>query len=115
MNYVDIADISVIQARLRYQSSAAANPTRTTGRFTSFFAALDCFTHSLTEIPDIPIPPRTPLFDVVSMQFCMHYAFESIQKVRVMLENVTRWLRPGGSFVGTIPNDEFLLYVSYLG
>lgn len=43
------------------------------------------------------------------MQFCMHYAFESDAKVRCMLENVTRWLRPGGVFVGTIPNADQLL------
>jgi mRNA (guanine-N7-)-methyltransferase len=43
------------------------------------------------------------------MQFCMHYAFESVTKVRCMLQNVTRWLRPGGVFVGTIPNAEQLL------
>ncbi|KAL5529122.1 hypothetical protein ACEPAG_5096 [Sanghuangporus baumii] len=106
---VDIAEISVEQARQRYQSSAVANPTKSSSRFTSFFAALDCFSHSLIEIPNIPIPPRTPPFDVVSMQFCMHYAFESVQKARVMLENVTRWLRTGGRFVGTIPNDRLLL------
>jgi hypothetical protein len=28
-----------------------------------------------------------------------------------MLDNVTRFLRPGGVFIGTIPNAEFLLYV----
>ncbi|KAL5533036.1 ABD1 [Sanghuangporus sanghuang] len=106
---VDIAEISVEQARQRFQSSAVANPTKSSSRFTSFFAALDCFSHSLIEIPNIPIPPRTPPFDVVSMQFCMHYAFESVQKARVMLENVTRWLRKGGRFVGTIPNDRLLL------
>jgi len=43
------------------------------------------------------------------MQFCMHYAFETVQKARIMLENVSRWLRPGGIFVGTIPNAEQLL------
>lgn len=43
------------------------------------------------------------------MQFCMHYAFESVQKVRCMLENVTRWLRPGGVFLGTVPNADILL------
>jgi len=43
------------------------------------------------------------------MQFCMHYAFESISKVRMMLENVARYLRRGGRFVGTIPNASFLL------
>jgi mRNA (guanine-N7-)-methyltransferase len=43
------------------------------------------------------------------MQFCMHYAFETPAKARQMLENVTRWLRPGGVFVGTIPNADLLL------
>jgi mRNA (guanine-N7-)-methyltransferase len=78
-------------------------------RFDATFAALDCYTEPLSK----GIPPArfvTP-FDVVSMQFCMHYAFETVQKARIMLENVSRWLRPGGIFVGTIPNAEQLLYV----
>ena len=61
------------------------------------------------------IPPETAqpgFFDNVSMQFCMHYAFESASKVRMMLENVTRYLRVGGRFVGTIPDSDLLLYVS---
>jgi len=45
----------------------------------------------------------------VSMQFCMHYAFETEQKTRCMLENVTRYLRRGGIFIGTVPNADFLL------
>ena len=48
-------------------------------------------------------------FDVVTMQFCMHYAFETEARARMMLENVTRWLRPGGMFIATIPNSEILL------
>ena len=43
------------------------------------------------------------------MQFCMHYAFESPSKARMMLENVSRYLRRGGVFIGTIPNAEVLL------
>ena len=57
------------------------------------------------------LPPEAQPFDVVSMQFCMHYAFESVQKARMMLENVTRWLRTGGVFVGTVPNAELLMFV----
>lgn len=49
------------------------------------------------------------LYDNVSMQFCMHYAFETASKVRMMLENVTRYLRTGALFMGTIPNAEMLL------
>lgn len=45
------------------------------------------------------------------MQFCMHYAFENANKARMMMENVSRYLRVGGFFIGTIPDAEFLLYV----
>jgi mRNA (guanine-N7-)-methyltransferase len=45
------------------------------------------------------------------MQFCMHYAFESEAKVRTMLDNVSKHLREGGIFIGTIPNDQQLMYV----
>lgn len=40
----------------------------------------------------------------------MHYAFETESKVRTMLDNVTRYLRVGGMFVGTVPNDQQLMY-----
>ncbi|KAK7015033.1 mRNA cap guanine-N7 methyltransferase [Favolaschia claudopus] len=97
---VDIASVSVDQARARWQQMRA--PT-----FDASFAALDCYTEPLSKAFS-PAKLGTP-FDVVSMQFCMHYAFESIQKARCMLENVSRWLRPGGTFLGTIPNAEQLL------
>jgi hypothetical protein len=46
------------------------------------------------------------------MQFCMHYAFETEEKVRQMLENATKYLKPGGVFLGTIPNAEKLKCVA---
>jgi mRNA (guanine-N7-)-methyltransferase len=49
------------------------------------------------------------MYDNVSMQFCMHYAFESASKARMMMENVSRFLRPGGTFIGTIPDSDLLL------
>jgi len=66
---------------------------------------------SISEIvpPDVQ---HEDYFDNVTMQFCMHYAFESSSKVRLMLENVTRYLRIGGQFIGTIPDSDLLLYVS---
>jgi mRNA (guanine-N7-)-methyltransferase len=39
----------------------------------------------------------------------MHYAFETAQKARCMLRNVSEWLRPGGIFLGTVPNADQLL------
>jgi mRNA (guanine-N7-)-methyltransferase len=77
--------------------------------FDATFATLDCYTESLSSA--FPSTKLTQPFDVVSMQFCMHYAFETVQKAHIMLENVSRWLRPGGIFVGTIPNSDQLLYV----
>jgi mRNA (guanine-N7-)-methyltransferase len=95
---VDIASVSVDQAQARWAQ---------TRRFEATFAVLDCYVDSLASV--VPTAILAQPFDVVSMQFCMHYAFEKESKARCMLENVTRWLRPGGIFLGTIPNSELLL------
>ena len=98
---VDIADISVTQARERWQGMPIP-------RFDAAFAAIDCYTEPLSKA----FPPErlAQPFDVVSMQFCMHYAFETSQKARCMLRNVSQYLRKGGVFLGTIPNADQLLY-----
>lgn len=44
------------------------------------------------------------LFDVVSCQFSFHYSFESLAQAEMMLQNACESLKPGGYFVGTIPN-----------
>jgi SAM-dependent methyltransferase len=113
----DIAAISVEQARSRWKSLRGPS-------FFAEFAALDCYSQPLTEAfrPDqlgvdtaYKDMHSTHLtgqpFDVVSMQFCMHYAFETREKARCMLDNVSRYLRKGGVFIGTMPNAEFLLCV----
>ncbi|TBU45882.1 mRNA capping enzyme-domain-containing protein [Dichomitus squalens] len=97
---LDIAAVSIDQARQRHATSKGA-------RFTASFFALDCYSHLLSdELP--PTLLSTP-FDVVSMQFCMHYAFESETKARTMLRNVSTWLRPQGVFIGTIPDAKQLM------
>jgi mRNA (guanine-N7-)-methyltransferase len=97
---VDIAAVSVDQARARWADMRGQ-------RFQADFAPLDCFVQSLAD--GIKPARLARAFDVVSMQFCMHYAFETPAKARRMLENVGRWLRKGGVFVGTIPNAELLM------
>ncbi len=47
-------------------------------------------------------------FDVVTMMFCMHYAFESEPKARGMLRNVAGSLKKGGRFIGVIPNSDVI-------
>lgn len=99
----DIASVSIDQARKRYDDLRSP-------KFAAYFAATDCYVHSLSSVlPDTILPPLGNPFDVVSMQFCMHYAFESEKKARTMIENVSAWLRPGGTFIGTIPNASWLL------
>lgn len=97
----DIADVSIEQARQRWES------LRNGPRFDALFVALDCYSQSLATA--VPKERLVKPFDVVSMQFCMHYAFETEAKTRCMLQNVSQWLRPGGVFIGTIPNAEQLL------
>lgn len=48
-------------------------------------------------------------FDVVTMMFCMHYAFESEEKARGMLKNVAGSLKKGGRFLGVIPNSDIII------
>lgn len=97
---VDIAAVSVDQARDRWLNQKGT-------KFEATFAALDCYAEPLSRA--FPPAKLVQPFDVVSMQFCMHYAFETVQKARCMLNNVTQYLRPGGVFIGTIPNSDFLL------
>jgi mRNA (guanine-N7-)-methyltransferase len=97
----DIARISVDQAYQRWLE------LRSPSKFNATFAALDCYTELISKAlsPDMLEQP----FDIVTMQFCMHYAFETYDKVQTMLSNVTSYLRPGGRFIGTIPNGEQLM------
>lgn len=118
---IDISDASVKEAFSRYMQNKArfipqneeAKRNRDSRRynFEACFATGDCFS---SNIPDI-LEPNFPgiidnLFpvDCVSMQFAMHYAFETEAKVRTMLTNVTKSLRPGGTFIGTIPSSDFI-------
>ncbi|RXW15875.1 hypothetical protein EST38_g9977 [Candolleomyces aberdarensis] len=97
---VEFAAVSVEQARSRYQSMDPSS-------FEASFASLDYYTEPLAKAFS-PEKLSTP-FDVVSMQFRMQYAFETLEKTRTMLGNVSRYLRPGGVFVGTIPDADLLM------
>jgi hypothetical protein len=46
------------------------------------------------------------VFDIVSCQFSMHYLFETEQKLRAFLYNVSCRLEPGGFFVATTVDAE---------
>jgi mRNA (guanine-N7-)-methyltransferase len=94
----DIASVSVEQAESRYNERRC--------RFRARFFSFDCFSIPLVE--NIPRPLLDPLFDNVTLQFCLHYGWESVSKAQLMLENIARYLKPGGIFVGTMPNADLL-------
>lgn len=94
----DIAEVSVAQAQQRYEERRL--------RFRAKFYAFDCFSNPLADHIEPQVLQRG--FTNVSLQFCMHYGWESVPKANLMLENIARYLEPGGHFVGTIPNCDEL-------
>lgn len=126
---VDPAEVSIDQARERFlqmRSGGArggrggrggrgayqgGRPQRT---FDAEFFAEDAFTYSLGDIPiirEVGFGPGSRWgpgggFDVVSMMFCMHYAFENEAKAKGMLANVAGSLKKGGRFLGVAPNSD---------
>ena len=124
---VDPAEVSIEQARDRYagmkRGGRGGNRARRQDLFEGEFFVKDCFAEWLGDLPLIQevgidgIGPEGSRFsqrwggggfDVVSMMFCMHYAFENEQKARGMLRNVAGSLKKGGRFIGVIPNSDVL-------
>ncbi|KAL7751023.1 mRNA cap guanine-N7 methyltransferase [Sorochytrium milnesiophthora] len=97
LHAIDIADMSVREAEKRYREMSRPG-------YSATFSVLDCYKQPLGTVV-----PSSARFDVVSMQFCMHYAFETEAQVRQMLANVTSNLSPGGRFIGTTTNAQAIL------
>ncbi|KAF3054921.1 mRNA cap guanine-N7 methyltransferase [Daldinia childiae] len=121
---LDPANVSIDQAKERYR-----NMTHRGGRggrgghrggrhqpppFEALFYVKDCYGESIGDIDVIRqvgfdhSPMGKSGFDIVSMMFCMHYAFESEEKARMMLQNVSGALKKGGRFIGCIPNSDVI-------
>ncbi|KAF2279128.1 mRNA capping enzyme, large subunit [Westerdykella ornata] len=118
----DPADVSISQARERYEQMRR-RLRRGQYLFHAEFYTKDCFGEWLGDIPiikEVGIDPSVGPgnaasqrwggggFDMVTMMFCMHYAFESEEKARGMLRNVAGALKKGGRFIGCIPNSDVL-------
>lgn len=115
---LDPADQSIEQARDRYVGMRRGRRPIFDGRF----HVKDCFGEWIGEVPivrEVGIDPNAGgggssrwggggQFDVVSMMFSMHYAFESEEKVKMMLRNVAGSLKKGGRFIGVVPNSDAL-------
>lgn len=125
---LDPAEVSIDQARERYRQMAQRD-RHGGGRggrggryhrpqprlFEARFQVMDCFGESLENVDIVRQVGFTKSnisgehgFDVVSMMFCMHYAFESEAKARQMLMNVAGSLKKGGRLIGVIPNSDVI-------
>lgn len=97
---VDIAAGSIADAKARAASERL--------RYSAKFYVLDCFNEPVKNV--LSDEEVAPLFDNVSMQFCIHYAFSDVGRVRLMLENASRYLRKGGVFFGTTLSDHKIMH-----
>lgn len=99
---IDLSDESIREAIKRYKNGRY--------KFQAVFATGDAFKIELPEIlKDFKPEDISYLeFDNVSMQFCMHYAFSNEEAVNKMIKNVSKSLKIGGMFVGTIPSSDFI-------
>ena len=123
---IDPADVSIEQARERLAQSGGRRRQQQSGpSFHGEFYVKDCFGEWLGD-GQIPIIREVGIdesygpggaqgsrwhsggFDVISMMFCMHYAFESEAKARQMLANIAACLKKGGRFLGVIPNSDII-------
>ncbi|OJD23890.1 hypothetical protein ACJ73_04759 [Blastomyces percursus] len=124
---LDPAEISIEQAHERYISMRRGKD-RMRGRghplFHAEFYPKDCFGEWVGDIPivqqvgiDGSVGPGGSMmaarwggggFDIVVSMFSMHYAFESEEKARQMLHNVSGLLKKGGRFIGVGPNSDVL-------
>ena len=126
---IDPAEVSIEQARERYtEMSIRGDRGGRAGRggyrggrpqraFDAEFITQDAFGQSIANIPIVQNVGFAEGggsrwggggFDVVSMMFCMHYAFENEAKARGMLANVAGSLKRGGRFLGVIPNSDVI-------
>jgi len=101
---IEIIKESVEIARTTYMSNKGAKPNTTyiwgdSGKliFPDYEAALDGYNKGLLK----KVVLSKNQFDIVSMQFAIHYLFENEIKLRTFLQNVTDNLKIGGYFIGT--------------
>ncbi|GAA41291.2 mRNA cap guanine-N7 methyltransferase, variant 2 [Clonorchis sinensis] len=92
--FLDISCESVRACKQRYEQLQRKRPRL----YSADFHVCDC----TADLSDNVLRDRK--FHLVSCQFSLHYAFESLPKALQFFKNVSCCLRPGGFFIATIPN-----------
>ncbi|EZA62748.1 hypothetical protein DMN91_007138 [Ooceraea biroi] len=98
----DIAQVSLEQCQQRYNDmvNGKASNRGYAPIYTAEFITADCTKVRLREKFKDP----SMQLDFVNCQFAFHYSFESLPQAECMLRNASESLRPGGYFIGTIPD-----------
>lgn len=99
---IDISNASIQEAHKRYSSMKNLG-------YQVILITGDCFGESLGPTVE-PFPQCKFPCNVVSTQFCLHYAFETEEKARRTLANISKSLTINGFFFGTIPDSEFIRF-----
>ncbi|KAK4804057.1 hypothetical protein SAY86_003874 [Trapa natans] len=101
---IDIADGSIEDCRTRYNGDADQHQRRKKFSFPARLICGDCFEACLDEVLGEDAP-----FDICSCQFAMHYSWSTEARARRALANVSALLRPGGTFIGTMPDANVII------
>ncbi|KAL2483619.1 mRNA cap guanine-N7 methyltransferase 1 [Forsythia ovata] len=101
---IDISDGSIEDCRTRYNGDADHHQRRRKFSFPARLMCGDCFEVRL----DTVLADDAP-FDVCSCQFAMHYSWSTEARARRALANVSALLRPGGIFIGTMPDSNVII------
>ncbi|MBA0641536.1 hypothetical protein Goklo_026075, partial [Gossypium klotzschianum] len=101
---VDIAEGSMEDCRTRYNGDADHHQRRKKFTFPARLLCGDCFEVRLDKVLANDAP-----FDICSCQFAMHYSWSTEARARRALANVSALLRPGGTFIGTMPDANVII------
>eukprot|EP00252_Welwitschia_mirabilis_P027623 TRINITY_DN9520_c0_g1_i1.p1 TRINITY_DN9520_c0_g1~~TRINITY_DN9520_c0_g1_i1.p1 ORF type:complete len:357 (+),score=81.88 TRINITY_DN9520_c0_g1_i1:229-1299(+) len=101
---VDIAEGSIEDFRTRYNGEADPPHRRRKFSFPAKLVCADCYEARLDEALKDDGP-----FDICSCQFALHYSWSTEERARRALANVSTLLRPGGTFIGTMPDANVIV------
>ncbi|XP_038689234.1 mRNA cap guanine-N7 methyltransferase 1 isoform X1 [Tripterygium wilfordii] len=101
---IDIAEGSIEDCRTRYNCDADQNHRRKKFTFPARLICGDCFEVRLDQVLADDAP-----FDICSCQFALHYSWSTEVRARRALANISALLRPGGTFIGTMPDANVIV------
>ncbi|KAM5550654.1 mRNA cap guanine-N7 methyltransferase 1-like [Rosa sericea] len=101
---IDIAEGSIEDCRTRYNGDADHHQRRKKFTFPARLICGDCYEVRL----DKALADDAP-FDICSCQFALHYSWSTEARARRALANVSALLRPGGTFIGTMPDANVII------